>query len=133
MLIELHREQVGRWYWVTYPTADGHTAARLVVTRMDPSNIAVKQVACTVYGICDYSRCTRYDPETRAEIVTYLWVARKIGFGRGHSLFEAFHFLDDAKEWLLSTVASRLRQSLVIPPKYASPLAVDYKYEAIGC
>lgn len=131
MLIELHRKHVGRWYWVTYPVANGQIGVRLVITRMDPNNIAVKQVMCTVYGVCDYSRFSwvehggaRYD---------YRWVARKIGFGRGYSNFECFDSLEAAKAWLLTGVASILRQAMPPAAKYTSPFQLDYKYEAIGC
>lgn len=131
MLIELHREQVGRWYWVTYPVAGGQPGVRLAITRMDPNNIAVKQIMCTVYGVCDYSRVSWY--ENGGECYDYRWVARKIGFGRGHGDFECFYSLEDAKAWLLTGVASRLRQSKPPAAKYASPFQLDYKYEAIGC
>ncbi len=132
MYIELTTPRVGRWYWATYPTPDG-LAARLVITRMDPSNIAVDAVACTVYDVCEYSRVSVYDADTRTQTVTVIWVARKVGFGRGHSNFEHFHLLEGAKEWLLRTVAHRLRQSGVVPPSYASRFSVNYTYEAIGC
>lgn len=132
MLIELTTPRVGSWYWATYPTPDG-SAARLVITRMDPRNIAVTAVACTVYGVCDCSRISMYDADTRTQSVIVTWAARKIGFGRGYSDFARFHSLEDAKVWLLSTVAQRLRQSGVMPPKYASQFSVNYTYEAIGC
>lgn len=132
MLIELTTQRVGRWYWVTYPTPDG-LAARLVITRMDPSNIAVKHVSCTVYGVCECSRLSQYCADARTQVVTVTWVVRKVGFGRGHSNFEHFHLLEDAKAWLLRTVTHRLRQAMLMSPNYASPLSVNYTYEALGC
>lgn len=131
MLIELRTQQVGRWYWATYPVSGGLTGVRLVVTHMDPSNIAVKQVACAVYGVCDYSRVSWWTAD--GECYEYRWIARKIGFGRVHSNFESFYSLGAAKAWLLETVASRLRQELQPAVRSVSQLSPDYKYEGIGC
>lgn len=131
MLIELHAQQVGRWYWVTYQTAEGCTAVRLVVTRMDPHDIAVKQVACAVYGVCDYSRVSWRLND--GEYYDYRWVARKIGFGRGYSTFETFYALEEAKAWVLRGVAGRLRQELRPAVRPISPFSPNYVYEAIGC
>lgn len=131
MLIELHTQQAGRWYWVTYPVSGGLVGVRLVVTHMDPRDIVVKQVACAVYGVCDYSRVSWWT--TGGECYEYRWVARKIGFGRVHSNFESFHSLEAAKAWLLKTVASRLRQELQPAVRPVRPFSPDYKYEAIGC
>lgn len=131
MLIELQTSRGGRWYWVTYPMANGGTATRLVVTRMDPNNIAVEHVACTVYGVCDYLRSSWFVAGDAYS--DYRWVARKVGFGRSHSNIVSFHELTDAKVWLLTTVAHRLRRAQRPTTQYLSPFSPDYTYEAIGC
>lgn len=128
MLIELHTQAVGRWYWVTYPVVGG-IGVRLVVTRMDPQNIAVEYVGCTVYGVCDYT--TASDQRFGRSSSPRVWSARKIGLGRGHGNIAEFSFLEDAKEWLLTTVAHRLRQSLLLPPQYASSFLSSYTYEPL--
>lgn len=131
MLIELHTQSLGRWYWVTFQTANQQIGLRLVVTRMDPRNIAVTTVACTVYGICDQVQDRHYVLSTGEQITEDRWVSRKIGFGREHSGFAYNVSLDDAKAWLLATVASRLRQQQLPRPKYSSPYSRQYTYEPI--
>lgn len=128
MLIELHTQAVGRWYWVTYPVAGG-IGVRLVVTRMDPQNIAVDYVGCTVYGVCDYTSAS--DQRFGRSGSTRVWSARKIGLGRGHGNIAEFGDLRDAKEWLLTTVARVLRQSQLLPPQYASSFLSNCTYEPL--
>lgn len=131
MLIELRTQQVGQWYWVEYPTADGCTGVRLVVTWMKPHDTVCKYVACVVYGVCDYSKVSWY--VAGVAYWEYLWTARKIGFGRGHSNFESFYSLEAAKAWLLETVARRLRRELRPIVRPISQFSSSYTYEAIGC
>ncbi len=131
MLIELHTQSLGRWYWVTFPTANQQIGLRLVVTRMDPCNIAVTSVACTVYGVCDRVRVRHYDSHTGEISWEDRWLSRKIGFGPGHSNFMYFDALQDAKVWLLATVANRLRRQQLPRPTYSSPFSKIYTYEPI--
>lgn len=131
MLIKLMTQNLGNWYWVSYPVAGGGTGVRLVVTRMDPRDIAVDYVACTVYGVCDYIAVSNRRFEPRRGYHDHMWMARKIGFGRGHGNFAEFYCLPDAKVWLLTTVAHRLRHAKLLTPHYASSFLPSYTYEPI--
>jgi hypothetical protein len=133
MLIELHtpRNNGARWYWVMDKTYRGSTWMRLVITRMDPSNIVGKYVQCTVYGSCDD---VTYSSSRGRDAMVGPWKARSLGFGRTHSNVQYFQSLDAAKVWLLKTVAGITRQSRARTiAEHSSAFSVDYTYEAIGC